>query len=302
MKHKFTLVINSGRSGSTYLFNILRKNFATQAYIAHEDIPPRVSLPQKYNRAYDNRLIIEILKDRNLMQYFERWQKQIESTPVIETGWTSCHLAPVLQYLFKDKFQYIILHRHPIEFAASRSVMGNYHKETFYRKFHEISPFDQRSIYPQKQAEWNTMNHFEKCLFWWYVTYSEAFEFRNKYSEISNLEFSSKSLFDLKQTKVLIDFLGLDITGDLDTNVSRNSLPVRQLETFPILDEWRDYHKHNDIIEFAESLGYTFDDFYLEKKMSKYKLKKAFSLFRYKTKYWKVKAMLKQRIQSLGFK
>lgn len=289
MKNKFTLVINSGRSGSTYLYGILKKNFSPEAYIAHEDIPASISLPRKYNRAYDLNSIHEVLKDRELKQYIDRWQEKLSLHPVIETGWTAYHMAPILHHVFQERFQYIILHRHPVEFAASRAAMGNY--QAFYNTTsHEVSPFDPHNIYPKKQEQWNRMNHFEKCLFWWYVVYLEAFEFRSKYPQVPHLEISSKSLFNQQKLDSLISFLGFNISPEFSTEVRRNPLPRFLHETFPLKDEWRDYKKHPDIIAFAENLGYSFKEEELKNKTSKYKLPQGFlALIRNKTRYWLIK-------------
>ena len=63
--NKITLIVNAGRSGSTFLANILNANFASKCYIAHEDIPVQVSKPRLYNRAY---LDYRIKSISNLLQ------------------------------------------------------------------------------------------------------------------------------------------------------------------------------------------------------------------------------------------
>lgn len=294
---KFTLVINSGRSGSTYLYKILEKNFSHLAYIAHEDMPARISLPRKYNRAYDETSIKEILKDPQIADYLHKWQDELKSKSVIETGWTARHLAPVLLYVFKEKFQYIILHRHPMEVAASRATMGAYHERSFFKGFNELSPLDPKSIYPQKKAAWNKMNRFEKSLYNWYAAYSEAFEFQEKYPDVPCLEITSKSLFERESISSIIDFLGFNSSTDIQTDVDKNPATKRLQESFPLEEEWRDYKKHQDIIDFAGNLGYEFHDNKLEKKMSKYKLPKGvLPWFRYHTKFWFYRTAIKRRL------
>lgn len=297
MENKFTLVINSGRSGSTYLYKILEQNFSHLAYIAHEDMPAKISLPRKYNRAYDESAIAEILQDPQISDYIYKWKNELDSRSVIETGWTARHLAPVLLHVFKERFQYIILHRHPMEVAASRATMGAYHEQSFFRGFNELSPFDRKSIYPQKKAEWNEMNRFEKSLYNWYVAYSEAFEFQNKYPDVPCLEITSKSLFNRESIAPIIDFLGFNSSQNIRTDVDKNPATKRLQESFPLEEEWRNYKKHQELIDFAQNLGYEFHEDKLEKKMSKYKLPKGIlPWLRHHTKFWFLRTAVKRRI------
>jgi hypothetical protein len=298
----FTLVINAGRSGSTYLYSILSKNFADELYVAHEDIPVQVSKPRQYNRAYDDESFGRVVQDRQLMRYIERWQNILKERSVIETGWTSYHLAPILHRVFGDRFQYAILHRHPVEVAASRAVMGNYHVKTFYDDAHEVNPFDPKSICPQKQSQWESMNHFEKCLYWWYVVYLEGFEFQQRYPTVPCRIVKSNSLFSQERQSTvrdLLEFLELDGSRNICTDVTKNPLPQYLNETFPLGNEWLSYTNHEDILTFARDLGYRFDRPELANKMAKYRLPAGMlSRLRHETRYWQTKHKVRQL---LGF-
>jgi len=293
--NKLTLVVNAGRSGSTFLEGILRANYAEVCYIAHEDIPVQISKPRKYNRAYSQERIHLILKDPEILKYLKYWEKQLETKPVIETGWTAYHLCPVLEYYFKERFQVIIMHRDPLSFAFSRANMGNYHNNTFYDNAHEVSPFDEFSIFPEKKSQWHTMNHFEKCMFWWTVVYKEGLEFIQKKNLTPHLLVKSKDVFSFKETESLLSFMGLNPEILKIKEVSRNELALFMRETFPVQEEWKEYIKHEDVLKFAQQLGeynYVFDD--VEKMSLKYKLPNGvISNLRFRFKYWKIKAKLK---------
>lgn len=245
--HKFTLVLNAGRSGSSFLENILKANFAPDCYIAHEDIPVQVSKPRYYNRAYTPNRINELLKDDSLMAYLDKWQSELENRPVIETGWTAYNLCPLLLHVFKDKFQIILMHRDPVSFAFSRANMGNYHINTFYDDAHEVSPYDKYSIAPQKKNIWHKMNHFERCMYWWWVVYQEGLEFIELHSEVPHIQVKSNDIFSFQRLNEILEFMQLDPSKLGEKKVNRNPLAQFMRESFPIKEEWRNYANHPDI-------------------------------------------------------
>lgn len=296
MMNKFTLVLNAGRSGSTFLQQILKANYASECYIAHEDIPVQISKPRIYNRAYSTSRISEILKDDSLIPYLDKWQAELQKHPVIETGWTAYHLCPLLYHLFKDRFQVIIMHRDPIRFAFSRANMGNYHIKTFYDDAHEVTPFDKFTIAPQKKNIWHEMNHFERCMYWWWVVYQEGLEFKEKHPEVPSISVKSADIFSYKRLNEVLEFMTLDPSKLLKKDVGRNGLAQFMRESFPIEDEWRAYMNHPDILNFGENIGgykYTIEE--LEEVSKKYKLPAGLGpAIRNKTNYWKIKSKLSQ--------
>jgi hypothetical protein len=291
MEFKFTLVLNAGRSGSTFLYKLLSQNFGDDCYVCHEDIPVQISKPKVYNRQFEKHEIDALKEDAKLMTYIAKWQDELKQRHVIETGWTSYHLAPLLKDIFKEKFQIIILHRDPISFAFSRANMGNYHENTFYTSHHEVSPFDVNSIVPEYQNKWNNMNHFEKCMFWWYTVYKEAFEFKSKNPEVPCLILKSKELFNFSRFDEVLTFLNLNSAKLINKEVSKNELAQFMRETFPLNNEWSNYHVHKEILKFANDLDYVFNENDIVKLSEKYKLPRGLMpLIRYKTKYWKIKS------------
>ncbi|WP_116125132.1 hypothetical protein [Lewinella sp. IMCC34183] len=297
--NKITLVLNAGRSGSTYLEHLLRTSFARDCYIAHEDIPVQVSKPKLYNRAYTAERREEVLADKSLRAVLSRWEAELKKHPVIETGWTSYHLCPVLLEIFGEQLQIIVMHRDPVSFAFSRANMGNYHPHTFYDSAHEVSPFDAFSIAPQKRGQWAEMNHFERCMYWWWVIYQEGLEFLEKHPEVPHKIVKSKEIFSLERLDEVLAFMQLDPAKLKTTEVEQNPLAQFMRETFPVGEEWRNYEKHPDILAFAEELGgYRHSTPQLEKTAQKYKLPDGLGpLVRNRIHYWKLKAQVRRLLK-----
>lgn len=235
-----------------------------------------------------------------LNEYLEKWERILEERSIIETGWTSYHLAPVLYKKFGKAFRFGILHRDPVSFAFSRANMGNYHTRTFYDDAHEVSPNDPRSIAPHYSSLWPDMNHFEKCMFWWYIVYQEAFEFKTRYPHIPSLVFTSNELFKFTRVDEILEFLELDTGGLDETDAPKNQLPQFMRESFPVGEEWRSYAKHHDILEFAQGLGYAFSPDHIERLSKKYQLPQGFGpMIRNKVDYWRLKSMIASPLKRL---
>lgn len=293
--HTFTLVLNAGRSGSSFLAWLLEANYPGERLVLHEGIPVQVSKPRVHNRAYDPASLQSALNDPALAPYLADWQKKLATTDIIETGWTAFHLAPVLHHHLGDRLRLVILHRDPVSFAFSRANMGNYHPQSFYDDAHEVSPFDPRSIAPEFRDRWSAMNPFEKCLFWWFVVYRESFEFHEKNPSIPCLVLNSADLFSFRRAPELLRFLGLDETRLRHREVPKNELPHFAKETFPVRDEWRAWNRHPEILALAESLGHRFDSADIEKQSTKYHLPPGLGpRLRHATGYW----ILKKRVKS----
>lgn len=289
--HTFTLIVNAGRSGSTYLEHVLTENYAQERYVAHEDIPVQISRPRSFNRAYTPDKLARILADDNIGRYFTKWQAELKSRSVIETGWTAYHLCPVLSHLFGERFRYVILHRDPVSFALSRANMGNYHPKTFYDDAHELSPFDEDSVAPEYRERWGSMNHFEKCMFWWYVVYSEAYEFRRRRPEIPVLELRADDVFVNRRLNDLLSFLGLDPARCARRDTERNEVARFMKETFPVRGEWKRYSEHPSILRLSESMGYVFRFEEVEERAQKYGLPKGFlPAARHWSGYWRMRS------------
>jgi hypothetical protein len=284
-KHSLVIVANAGRSGSTYLWNLLKANSAAPT-ILHEDIPVQISRPREFNRAYDASFISRILSDEKLSIYIRRWERLLDTGDVIETGWTCYHLLPVFYHVFGDRLKLVILHRDPWSVALSRANMGNYHVYTWYDDRHEVSPHDRGNIATEYRNLWHKMNHAEKCLFWWYVVYKEIDEFLERNRSVTQLTISACALFRGEVMPALSDFLStpLIVTPTIETNFVSKFM----LETFPIVDEYTKFSRHEQINSYASMrFEYSFDPAAIETNAKKYALPPGLMPhLRNSTNYW----------------
>lgn len=290
MSGRLFVIANAGRSGSTFLWHALMHRFQ-EAHVAHEDIPVQVTKPRYYNRAYDSERRQDILSDSKLRGYLERWRDILHERDVIETGWTCYHLLPVLKDYFGDQLNTLVLVRHPFEVACSRATMGNFHPRTFYDDAHEVSAFDPHTIAPEWRSYWSNLNHFEKCLYWWYVIYREIFEFHKRNNIPLNIFYFENLINDLWAYRSLLEALGHTAPKSIDEIHVANKNPQSRFmsETFPLRDEWQAYAQHPTIIQFAEKLGYEFDHEKFLQKAQKYQLSGLMPKFRHAIGYWRIK-------------
>jgi hypothetical protein len=294
--NKFTLIVNAGRSGSSYVYNILKKNYGDSCFVFHESLLTCVTKPKEFNRAYTPAQIEKALLEPELKARLEYFSNLLKERPVIECGWTFSHLCPVLLHYFKDQFQVVVMYRNPIHFAASRATMGNYHSDSFYKdKSHEIAPSDAYTLYPNYTPAWAGMNPFEKSLFWWLESVSESIEFAQKHPEVPKMITTSETMFNnTTLIKQLIAFIGLPIIETLNIDQNKNPLHPWTYESFPLKQDWEKWDKHTQVIAFAKSIGYTFDKDEIARQMIKYQVPNQFlPKVRSFCNYWKVKNKIK---------
>jgi hypothetical protein len=287
--YNITIVANAGRSGSTYLFSAMREQLGNRIYLAHEDIPIQISKPRHLNRAYNDSQIDELCSDRELLKYIRKWQYELERRDVVETGWTCYHLLPFLKHVFGDQLQVAILHREPWTVAMSRANMGNYHPQTWYDDAHEVSPFDKRAIAPEYLESWPSMNHVEKCLYWWFVIYREIFEFLAISQTTPRTILSADQLFHGDGLLQIGSFIGHALVSPSNDATEKNPVNRFMSETFPVrYDEIKPLEKHSGILEFAqEKFGYVYNSEIVAKQAEKYALPKNWlSVIRHKTGFW----------------
>jgi len=295
---RLTIVANAGRSGSTYLWQLLQANQAAKT-VFHEDIPVQVSLPRQFNRAYSQERRTRVLASSEINGYLSRWRDLLAQGDVIETGWTAYHLLPLLDYIFPGQLQVVVLHREPWSVALSRANMGNYHPRTWYDDCHEVSPHDPYSIAPDYATLWPSMNHAEKCLFWWFVVYKEIDEFLHTASYVPRIEISADALFKGDGARQLSDFLQRPLEKQPD--VGKNPVSKFMLETFPVSNEHLAFTRHEKINAFAkERFGYELDMNRIERQAQKYRLPKStMPRIRHALDYWSRRRRMGQRARAL---
>ena len=158
----------------------------------------------------------------------------------------------------------------------SRASMGNYHPRTWYDNVHEVAPDDPRSIAPHYLSVWAGMNHVEKCLYWWYVVYREIFEFLQRYPDTPHSIIASEDIFSGHGADVVAEFIGLPYRpgSAIDDNTNQNRVAQFLAETFPIVDEFERFERHQEINEFAKrKFGYLFSSTEIASMAEKYRLR-----------------------------
>lgn len=295
MKNKIYIVANAGRSGSTYLYHLLRQQHDDWA-VFHEHIPVQISRPRKYNRAFSVEAQEAVLSDAELCRYLDEWANLLERRSVVDTGWTVYHLLPVLQARFADQLKIIVLHRAPWDVAMSRANMGNYHQKTGYDEAHEVSPSDPRSIAPEYAHRWPDMNNVERCLYWWFVIYREIEEFLEN-TPNANVDFlSSAELFGDSAFERLTHIFDRTIEHRI---ANKNPVLKSSAEMYPLGEAYRNLVNHEMILNFArDRYGYDIDSVRLDDRAMKYQLPNSFlSKLRHHSGYWPLRRLLVSRIK-----
>lgn len=181
--------------------------------------------------------------------------------------------------------------------------MGNYHKRTWYDDAHEVSPFDRKTIAPGFGSCWKSINHVEKCFFWWYVCYREIIEYTEIFPETLKLLLSFDAfLNDKLKCDEMLNFLNIESQEFSNLKVhGRNSRHRFMRETFPIHSEWKSLLNHEEISDFAEknfSCTITYEE--LQEIARRYYLPNGLMpLLRYKTRFWEHRRRVGHRIKSL---
>ena len=294
------IVANAGRSGSTFLYHLLKDNLGDSVCLYHEDIPVQVTKPREFNQAFDDYRISEILADKELGDYLKRWKSELLKRDVIETGWTSYHLLPILRHLFADQLKVIVLYRDPWSVAMSRASMGNYHRRTWYDHAHEVSPTDPYAIAPDYPIAWDSMNHAEKCLYWWYVVYQEIDTFLQRGPSIFHAEISSEALFNGSALLKIEAALSSSTKLKMPINkAGQNEIHSFMRETFPLGNEHKYFARHSLINSYAESrFGFVYDESRIEDNAEKYRLPNNLpSKLRYQTRFWTARRSLGQLLR-----
>lgn len=285
----FTLVVNSGRTGSSYLANVLQNNCDQRVHIFHEKLHVFEAKPALFNRVYDDERYAAVINDKNIKRALSLWDECLVDGDVVECGWTSAHLLPVYSRYFGDRFRYIILHRNPANSVFSHASMGFYHPWSSYHPAYKISPDDLYSLMPHKKDVWDDMNHIEKTFLWWYQLYSEAFEFRAKFPSVPHIEIRSEDLYSHAAFPRIEEFFNITIESALPEDArSKNSVLKSALQQCGMVGgEWRAIYKHPEAIQLAEKMGHDMTPEVIELVADKYRVPGDLaSQILNRTRYW----------------
>jgi len=301
--HPVTLAVTTGRCGTTFLEKTFKKNFQSDNnWISHEHLKQKITNVGIYHRCYSKSCHQQMLNGE-ISKLLNTWKAIHSSGPIVDFGWTMRSLIPYFYNEFGGVFRVLHIHRHPIEVAASFKLIGSYSK--FNSPQWAITPFHPKALFPQFKQRWNEMTAFEKCLYLWLEVNGSALELRDIFPSLPLLEVRSSQMFE--QEAVVQDisqFTGFNtLNQPIEASKEKNERDLFSLERNPVREEWRQFKKHPELVEFAERLGYCMEEDYIEQFIWKYQLPKGIvPLIRNKTGYWKHRENIGKFLRKMGLR
>lgn len=241
--------------------------------------------------------------NEEISELLNHWRAVSEGGPVVDFGWTMRSLVPYFYDQLGNQLRVLFIHRHPVEVAASFKLIGSY--SIYNSSTWAITPNHPQAMFPQFSDRWTLMSAFERCLYYWLEVNASAIELSEKLPGLDIMTLSSTDLF--QSDEVLDDvvrFTGFDCyRRPLEKSLDRNRREVFLLERRPIKEEWREYLRHPEIVEFAEGLGYDMSIENVEFLISKYQLPcGVVPWLRNRTGYWAFKERFGKALRVLGLR
>jgi len=300
----YPVVINLGvgRSGTTFIYNVLRRRYADEAFILHEDLSARRARMRRFFRCFEQERIALALAEPSVAAWVERVEKMAQSRPVVVTGCTTAHLAPVLLRVFGDRLRTVHVHRHPLSVCAAVFVGPwgvEWDRASDWKEDPNIpilTPFDPSTRYRALQSRWNELGPFARIAYSWLERTSAGLEFsqRNPHVPTRVLSAESEVFGSEAYLEAIAGFAGLTPRdGREEAQPARNASWRRSLEERPLGTAWHDLQQIPEVTEFARSLGYGFDDAELESRAARYQLPAGLgSRLRHRTRFWQARRWL----------
>jgi hypothetical protein len=258
-----------------------------------------IARPAIYHRSFDTDRKAKLTEQPIIKRVIEDWRIKQQAGPVIDCGWTMSSCVPTFFDIFGSSMRAIVLHRHPIEYAASATVAGRYSQ--FSHDFYSLSPFHEGVVYREYARRWGEFSCFDKNLFQWLETVKYGLEIR---SRLSDLEVRVVSLDEMiKQSDMLSSLAAFTGFGrDCPVLPSRdtNRRLDRNLEIRPLGDKWKSFVEHPDVIQLAKELGYDMSEERAREIASRYQCPKAVvPMLRSKTRYWQFRGRVVRALRRL---
>ncbi|AIE74688.1 MULTISPECIES: hypothetical protein [unclassified Synechocystis] len=299
MANPIVLTISTGRCGTTFLYKSFQNIPQLNAYVFHESLHANVAKPAMYHRSYTSNLQKTMLDNLSISRQVEKWLELADGRPVIEFGWTTSALVPLLHSLIGNQLKVLVLHRHPIAVAGSLTNKGHYTKNK--NPAWAISPMHSRVLFPEFSARWPTMSPFEKSLYRWLEITAYGFEIAKLYSDIEIMNISSNKLFnDETLLSHIADFCRIAKPNLVAPSTYKNKTSGHDREIRPVGEEWQNYHRHPEFLDFATKIGYDMSMNKVKEIVSSYQMPdEFFPTFRKYTKYWQIRFYLGSLIKDL---
>jgi hypothetical protein len=267
-----TLTIKLGRSGGSFVTAALRSSFPERA-ITDEPLGPASTLPRAFFHAYDEPRKRMLATHPPVVKFMDQLAAELERGPVVATGPTLSHLAPVIAERFPDQLRVLGLFRHPLFSATEHFLRGRYHGWPAWSiaDLACLTPFDPGMLAKGFRERWKTMSPFEKNLYRWVEYVLLWREVQRRYPHVPTLHVSTENLFQDPQTWLqrIADFAGLHGTVRLGSAPSKD-FNLNGRMRYPLGNLWRAYRRHPEVLELAAIMGYRLDDRELEGEMRWY--------------------------------
>jgi hypothetical protein len=299
MPYPIVLTISTGRCGTTFLHRSFQNTPQLNACVFHENLHANVAKPAFYHRAYSEDLQKVMLDNLAISKQIEKWLELANNCPVIEFGWTTSALVPLLHSRIGKQLKVLVLHRHPFAVAGSLMNKGHYTKNK--NPAWAISPMHQRVLFPEFSGRWPTMSPFEKSLYRWLEITAYGFEIAKLYSDIEVMTIPSDVLFtdDSVLSRIAI-FCGIDKSNLVLPSTYRNKVSNCDREIRPVGEEWQNYHRHPELLDFATKIGYDMSVDQVKEIVSNYQMPQGlFPTLRKYTRYWQMRFYIGSLIKRL---
>lgn len=302
MPYPIVMNLGVGRSGTTFAHNQLRVILGEQAHVLHEDINARSARVRKYFRCYENERIEAALAEPTIGSWVERIRMLAEKAPVVITGGTTSHLAPVMAHVFEDRLRTIHVFRHPINVAAAMFVGSWSTNWCDTRSFVDdptgwvLTPDDPYVRYQTIAPRWPELGPFARIAYNWLERTSAAVEFTRLHPQVAHRDIKAETDV-FKSDRYIRDIAALlevEFPADVKASPSnQNAQWLRSVEERPLGEAWRQIFEIPEVIEMGTSLGYGFEAEEVAANIRKYQLPPGIGPWvRHYSGYWKARRHL----------
>jgi len=250
--------LNTGRCGSQFFATQLAKHFDDIARVEHEPAQQAYE-PRRYFSMIHSGDNIEI--SPQLKKHFDSIDETLQSKHYIETGWPAYGILPHLIERFEGRVKIVHLFRHPLRVAASLTTHSVYNRGEWSSRM-SLTPEDcgvRQACLAGEQ--WNEMDEFCKCLFWWTEINRFALDLKKKTDRTPWLSIRFEDVFDSNDDeplRTLCEFLEFPEREvflkskaekvDMHQAVAKNSIDIELIE------------QYKETIQLMSELGYSLAD------------------------------------------
>lgn len=258
MVKKIIFVLSPGRSGTQWMWNMLKTCYSDTCTADHEKLKG-IYYAVDYYRDYRN--LLRILNNSNVLKFIENLNnlRKNQKLHYIETGWSSYSLIPLFAKLYPSVFKLVHLVRNPVEAAISISTHRMRKEGHPYSQTAMINPLQHRTIIKGRfQKDWYKLTPYEKNLFQWTELNHYFLELKRKLRRVPYLRITKEDLFNpsSKDTlRKLLEFFELPLRQSALDMINQNFDRHRLKLKFDVKVD--DVFNYKPTIRIARKFGYS---------------------------------------------